>query len=386
MKPILRSFTPGKVQLGLLAFALAAVLATQAQASTASNTTITNTATVNYNDAGGTPQTAVTATATVTVNLVQSAVVLTSPGNQTISQGGIATLTYTITGTANGPDSYNLTIPVTATNDSTVTATFTTPISLGGTTLAAPAVATNTSITVPYDGIPSNTNVNGTGLQVGSVIQIGTNTYTIATITKNPASNTTTVGLTTAIVGATVAAATIVGEQKTFTVTVPSGIVASGTSGSQSVSATATSATLGTATTSQTTPTVVTVNRAVLTVKKEVAVDGIGTAFATSGNAPPGTILVYRITVTNTGTTNALAVQFTDLVPQYLTYVSGTGKVSTVNNATYGAAANTVLTEGSGGYSYTAGTQTVNYNPGSPGLGTVAGSGVLILFFRATIN
>ena len=43
------------------------------------------------------------------------------------------------------------------------------------------------------------------------------------------------------------------------------------------------------------------------------------------------------------------------------------------------------LTEGSGGYTYTAGTTTVAYDPGGA-TGTVAGGGVLVLFFKATIN
>jgi hypothetical protein len=348
-------------------------------ASTAANTAISNTATVNYNDAGGTAQTPVSATSTVTVTLVPSAPGLSSPGNQTISQGSSATLAYTITGTANGPDTYNLSSVATQTNVSAVTPTAPANITLGGSTLAVAAVAGNTSITVPYDGNASNANVNG--IVVGSIVVVGGNSYTVSSISKNAGANTTAVGLTSAITGATVAAGQVVGESKTFNVTVPSGTVTSGTSGSQSVSTTATSATSPNPATTQGTATVVTVNRPVLTLTKTVSTDN-GTTYVASGTAPPSTSLIYKIVASNTGSTNAVSVAISDLIPQYLTYVNGSGKYATSAATTYGAA--TALTEGSGGYTYNAGT--VAYNPGSPGVGTVAGGGVLVLFFRATVN
>jgi len=45
--------------------------------------------------------------------------------------------------------------------------------------------------------------------------------------------------------------------------------------------------------------------------------------------------------------------------------VHGSGKHATSAATTYADA--TALTEGAGGYSYTAGTSTVAYNPGRPG-------------------
>jgi uncharacterized repeat protein (TIGR01451 family) len=352
-----------------------------AYASTAANTQISNTATVNYQDAGGIAQAAITASVTVTVTLVPAAATLSSPPNQTIAQGASATLTYTITGNANGPDTYNLSSVATPTNASGVTVTLPANATLGGTTLAANAVAGNTTITVPYDGVGGAT-VNGIG--AGSVIVIGGNAYTVAAggVSKNVAANTATITLTAAISGATVNAGSIVGEQKTFTAAVPSGTVSSGSSGSQSVSTTGTSATAPNPAVTQTTPTVITVNRPTLTVTKLVSTDG-GVTFGASGSAAPGTSLVYKVVANNTGSTNAQSVAFTDVVPQYLTYVNGTGKSATSAATTYAAA--TALTEGAGGYSYTAGTQTVAYDPGGA-TGTVAGGGVLVLFFRATIN
>jgi uncharacterized repeat protein (TIGR01451 family) len=367
-----------RAALGLVAAAALFAPGT-AFASTAANTTITNTATVNYKDAGGVAQAAVTATVDVTVQLVPSAVTLSSPANQTISQGTSATLTYTITSTANGADTYNLSSSVTpSANNSSVSPTIPASITLGGTTLANAANNGDVTIVVPYDGAGATVN----GIAVGATIIIGGNAYLVGSITKNAGTNTTTVGITTAIAGGSVAAGQIVGERKTFTETVPSGTLSSGASGTQTVSTTATSNTLGTATTTQTTPTVITVNRPTLTVTKLVSTDG-GTTFTASGVAPPGTSLIYKIVATNTGTTNAQQVAFTDVVPQFLSYVNGSGKFATSNATTYAGA--TALTEGSGGYSYTAGTQTVAYDPGGA-TGTVAGSGVLVLFFRATIN
>ena len=364
--------------LGTIALAIAAT-APQALASTAANTAISNSATVTYNDAGGIAQMPVTATAIVTVTLVPSAVTLTSPAAQSIAQGTTATLSYTITSTANGPDIYSLSSAAIASNLSTVTPVFPANVSLGGTTLAAPANNGDTTITVPYDGTGGST-VNGIG--AGSLVVIGGNVYTVLSVTKNSGNNTALIGLGSPIAGGSVAAGQIVGERKIFTVTEASGVVSTGGTGTQTITTTAVSATSSGATTTQATPTVITVNRPTLTVVKLVSVDG-GATFAASGNAAPGTSLVYKIVATNSGATAASQVAFTDFIPAYLTYVAGSAKVATANATAYGAAV--PLTEGSGGYTYTAGSRTVAYDPGGGG-GTVAGSGELVLFFRATIN
>jgi uncharacterized repeat protein (TIGR01451 family) len=370
--PSLRPLKAAALILGIVA-----LTAASAVASTAANTVITNTATVNFNDAGGVAQPAVSASATVTVALVPAAVTLSSPGPQTIAQGGAnASLTYTVTSAANGPDNYNLASVATPANVSAVTPTFGTPIALGGTTLAAPANNGDVSITVPYDNAGGAV-VNGIG--VGSTIIIAGNPYTVTTVTKNVAANTTTIGIGAAIAGAALAGQ-IVGERKTFIVSVPSGTVTSGNSGTQTVSTTATSATAPNPATTQTTPTVITVNRPTLTVTKLVSTDG-GSTFGATGSAPPGTVLIYKIIATNSGSTNAGAVAFTDALPAYLTYQAGTGKSATAAATTYAAA--TALTEGSGGYSIAA--NSVKYNPGGA-TGTVVGGGVLVLFFGAKIN
>ena len=378
--PSLSSLLRGALVLAAIALAPAAAFA-----STAANTVINNTASVSYNDAGGTAQTPVTASASVTVTLVPSAVTISSPANQTIGQGTTATLTYTVTANANGPDNYNLTSSATPASVTAVTPAFPTgaSIALGGTTLAAAANNGDTSISVPYDN-----NVGGAallnGIAVGSIVVINGNPYAVSSITKNSAANTASIGLGSAIAGGAVAVGSVVGERKTFTETVASGTVTSGSSGTQTVSTTATSATSAGATATQGTPTVITVNRPTLTVTKLVSTDN-GVSFGPSGSAAPGTTLIYKITASNTGATNASQVAFTDVIPAYLAYVAGSGKFATSSATAYGAA--TGLTDGADadGFSYTAGTNTVAYNPGGAA-GTVAGGGVLVLFFEAKIN
>jgi uncharacterized repeat protein (TIGR01451 family) len=374
----------GPRSLGFLAFLVAALGAPAlANASTAASTQITNTATVNFDDASGAAQTPVTATATVTVSLVPSAVTLTSPANQSIEQGTTATLTYTITSTANGPDTYNLSAAdVTSNITGGGTALSAASLVLGGTTLAADATNGLTVITVPYDATP-DTSVNG--IAAGDTIVIGANAYVVSSVAENPGANTATITIPgPGIAGGTVATGQIIGERRTFTGTVTSGTVSAGSSGTHTVNSTAVSNTLGTATTTQTTPTVVTVTRPTLTVDKLVSSNG-GTSFATTATAAPGTSLIYKIVITNTGVGVATAVDTTDVIPAYLTYVAGSAKRATAAITTYAGA--TALTDAVDVDGYTFSGGTVSYDPGSPGLGTVAGGGgVLVLFFRATVN
>lgn len=389
----LKGILPGGVA---IAFAVLAFAPGSAQASTASGTVITNIATVNYNDAGNVPQPLVTAApVSVTVTLVASPVAFgTAPGATSVNQGQSATLTYTITGTANGPDTYNVgSTEAGNVNDSGSTTTPPGPITLGGTTLAVPAVAGNTTITVPYDQNPLLTSVNG--LAPGNTIVIGGVAYLIAAggITKNQggvnnAVNTATLTLTTAITGATVPAGSVVGQQVTFTVNVTSGnVTGGGSTGTVSVTTTVTGSGPGV---SQG-PTAITVNRPVLTVAKLVSVNG--TVFSGSGVGPPGATLTYQIQASNGGTSIAQQVAFTDVLPPYLTYVPGSGKVSLTANTTafsnYGSAA--ALTDNAGNYTVATSAAsppvtTITYNPPSPGNGTVNGGGALVLYFQAKIN
>ncbi len=384
MKRIART-VPKQILRGALALAaLALALATtEARASTAANTTISNTATVRYNDAGGAAQTPVTATAQVTVTLVPSAAVFLTPTppDQTVAQGTNTVLSYTITSSANGPDRYNLTSVATPAGLTTVTTTLSaTFLDLGGTTLALAANVNDTYVTVPYDGA-AGTSVNGIG--AGDTIVIGGVPYLVQSVTnKDATANTARINLQTPIT-AGVAAGQIVGERGTFTVTVPSGTVNGAAPNTQTVDTTAASQANASITSAD--QVVLTVVRPVLTVTKAFSTNANADngGYANAGNAAPGTTLIYKVVATNGGATAASAVAFSDTLPPYLTYVSGSARYATDLNTSYNAA--TALTDGAGGYSYTAGTRTVAYNPGGA-TGTVAGGGVLVLFYEVTID
>jgi uncharacterized repeat protein (TIGR01451 family) len=389
-------FLPGAA----LALAAAAFAPSAVFASTAASTTIRNTASVAFNDAGNNPQTAVTAFVDVTVLLVPSAPNVSTPAATSINQGQSASLTYFVTGTANGLDTYTMSLGDTLTNLSGVTLPTLSNISLGGTTLASALVTGSTSITVPWDGQASGAlnGLIGGGAGVGSVISIGGVIYTINTIDRSAstlANNVAIINLTSAITaGTSLAVGNVIGEQKQVVVSIPSGTVTgAGSSGTDVVVLTVAS-TSGAKPSTNSGNTTITVNRPTLTVTKLVSTDnGVGGVFAAGTTAVPGTVLVYRIVANNTGASSASAVAFTDVLPQFVTYVAGSGKFATATAAsvtltspTYSSG--TTLTDASAlddGYTFTAATNTVLYNPGGA-TGTVAAGSVLVLFFKVTIN
>jgi uncharacterized repeat protein (TIGR01451 family) len=371
-----KSLLRGALALCALAVALAAG---EASASTAANTVITGTATVRYNDAGGVAQTPVTASASVTVTLVPAAPDLAPAPDQAIAQGTSATLSYVLTSNANGPDGYAVTSTATPSNVSAVTPVVPADVVLGGTTVAVAAASGAAALTVPYDGVADAYAHNG--IAVGDAVVVGGNEYVVASIADDPVANTTTLGIVGTLV-ADVAEGDVVGERVTFTVSVASGTIVAGASGTQTVRTTATSNADPAESTTQSPDTVVTVNRPTLAVAKTVSVDG-GASYAATGSAAPGTVLVYRVVATNAGATPASSVAFTDVLPAYLTYVAGSGRYATSSATSYAAA--TALADGAAGYDYTAATRTLAWDPGAP-TGTVAGGGELVLFYQARIN
>lgn len=365
---------------------------TTADASTAQGTVIQNRVTVSYNDSGGAAQTPVTASADVTVTLVQGApnVTVNTVSSATINQGQTTTITYFVTATSNGPESYTFgsgTANVSNMNPAG-TGGATTPLnfSLGATTLSAAAPIGATTIKVAYNPADPAGSVNG--IAPGDSIVIGGNPYTVAaagisktnaTVWGDPNYNMVTITLTAAIAGTAGTAGQVVGERTTFSVTYTSGSVDTGfVTGTFNANGTAKS---GTGPTGTSANTLITVNKTQLSVQKLVSVDN-GSTYAATGNAAPGTSLIYKIVITNSGAGNATTVQISDALPPYLTYVAGQSKYATAAATAYTAA--TGLSEGAGGLTFAA--NTITYNPGSPGLGTVAPSGVLVLFYRCTIN
>ena len=338
--------------LGAAILAGAAALPGLVYASTAANTTITNTVTVNFANAANVAQTPVEASVDLTVNLVASAPTLSSPADvDPTTENTAVNLVYTITSTANGPDTYNFGSVDTGPSNMNGAATFNSPsITLGATTLAADAVAGAGFIVVPYDSdAGNNTEVNG--LTAGDTILIGTEVYTVDVIDKAATlnNNTVQIPLTTNIVGATVTTGSIVGEQTTVTVIVTTDFITAGTSGTHTIETTATSTTDAGAATTQAVPTVITVRRPVLEVTKfvrnatpattfnpgaaDITVDGVDYyAAGVSGN--PGDTMQYLIVIDNSaagaGVANNIVVsdpvpQFTSFVPASISLDDGTG-------------------------------------------------------------
>jgi uncharacterized repeat protein (TIGR01451 family) len=321
-----------------------------ALASTAENTEITNTVTVTWNDVTGLNSYNTDATSTVTVDLVPSQPNIVYAPAVDSTENTIVDLTYTITGTANGDDSYTiaLTNPANVTVGGLTLPAADTTIILGGTTLVADTDGTFT-ITVPFDGDATGNSVNS--IAPNSWIVIGTTAYEVSTITENAAANTTTIELFTVDAGGGAlappsgAAGDVVGEQQTVTISVTTGAFppadTTSTTGTHDVDATV-SWTGGSVV--QASDTVITVHRPLLTVNKYVQVVAGGSVVTGSGgqygpidvgsgsltyyqnvDAPPGATLEYIVVVENTGTGTdgqASNLVIEDPIPQFTTYVA----------------------------------------------------------------
>ena len=313
--------------------------ASKVYADTAANTVITNTVTVNYEDTNSNAQMPVQASVDITVNLVASAPTLSSPADvDPTTENTVVPLVYTITATANGPDTYNFSSVDTPANMD-ANAGFSTPsVTLGATSLAADAVATDTEVIVPYDNVDDDI-VNG--IAAGDTIVIGGQVYTVGAIDEGTSlsNNTVEIPLTSPITGATVTIGEIVGQQDTVTVNVTTDDITAGTSGTHTVSTTATSVANGAISTTQATATVITVRRPVLTINKYVrnitdpALTGASpitidtvTWYASGVSGKPGDVMEYLIVVDNTaaGATDATNVVVSDPIPQFTSFEAGT--------------------------------------------------------------
>jgi uncharacterized repeat protein (TIGR01451 family) len=267
-------------------------------------------------------------------------------------------------------------------------------VTLGGTTIATAvtiAAAGTTAITVPNDAV-SNASING--IASGNTVVISGQAYTVASIVDNGG----TVGGTSTITvngngtaSGLLSVGTIIGQRATFTMTVTPGTVTGATN--QTITVT-TSAKGGGAPAAATQQTITTVNVATLSVTKEVSADGntwySGVVPPATLAAVPGNTLYYRITVTNTGSSNATSVVITDPQPLYTTYLANSGRrVLNGTPSSYGSAG-AALTDTSAaddGYDFgvtTAGQVTCSI-ASIPPL-SAAPANAVQLFFRVTVN
>lgn len=149
---------------------------------TAANTQLQNTVTANYSNLGNIPQTAVTATASITVLLLPAQPNVAHIGTVTEGvEGEVIDITFRVTTAANGEDTYTLAgsdavVGVSASSFASVT-----PFSLGATTVAtsftisagvAPADGSHCTTAVPTDicalEVPIDT-VTGSGSSINGL-------------------------------------------------------------------------------------------------------------------------------------------------------------------------------------------------------------------------
>lgn len=317
----------------LLILSALAITSQHAAANTASNTSIVNTATVAYKDAGGVQQTAVTSYATVTVTLVAAAPTLTAPADQITTLTNAATYSYTITSNANGVDTYALSTSAnggSVTNSANILTSSAVPsnsgsVTLGATTaISSPAILLNTDtvITVPSDGVAGG-GVNG--ITAGARVVIGGLVYDVISVVDNANTPGTSVTSTITVNGPAQSAltyGTLIYEQKTISLAVTP-LTMSATTTNETVTVILSAKGAGAAALDTT---VTTVQPANLTVTKEVSLTGLAASWGATANAPTGTALFYRITVTNSGAANATSVVITDPLNGYVTYTGGSAK------------------------------------------------------------
>ncbi|MCK4587873.1 MAG: hypothetical protein KAU29_11040, partial [Gammaproteobacteria bacterium] len=307
-------------------------------ATTAANAVITNTATVNYDDSGGNAQTAIVATVDVTVNLVTAHPTLSAPIDASVASGVTLDYTYTITNNSNGPDAYALTAADNLPQAGITSQTHVfrdagdtgdiVSITLGATSLAAAAVATDTTITVPNDG---TADASQNGIVVGDTINIGGEIVVVTAVTDTGA-GTDTITFGPALVGGHALGAQV-GEQATFiSRTTP---IATINNSTYIITVTADDGvTAGAAPTDDTTTTVLVIN---LTVTKYVANTtavvvgggstitvntGLGagniTYYTTGVTGNPGDVLEYVIGIANAlASATATDVVISDPVPNF---------------------------------------------------------------------
>ena len=358
MKKRTNQRTSNLLIVGLLFVLTLALTPSIGAAATTYGTTVTNTATVTWT--GGTASD----TATFTVDLLELtpnlALVSTSPTDP-VGEGTAMTLTYNLTSTNNGVDTYSLASSIADsavfTNSPTPPTTTvnggTTSVDLGATqVISVHHSSGNTVITV------SATSTNH-GITATDTVMIGGTEYTIDSISD--------VGpytITIAGAGYGFSAGDAINERISFTVTFTTDtLIAPATTGDHVVTTTAGNGVTADASVAET----VTVNTVALTIAKTA-------------------VVTYKIVVTNSSaTTSANSVTITDTIPTPYVAYTGNARYNNSALATYAGSAANTLTDGSDSptdeYSFNAGTNTVTY-----GVGTLAPSGVAVLFFQVTVQ
>ncbi len=192
-------------------------------------------------------------------------------------------------------------------------------------------------ITVPNDN-SADSAVNG--IVANDTVVIGGNLYTVASISDGGTTvgGTSTITLTTNLTTA-VAIGDVIAEQKSFAVTVDPGAIAAGALVDQTITVVTTADGDTGSCAVVTDETITTVQIPKMTITKEVTTtDDCSSGWVSSGGVyPPKDTICYRITVRNTGNSNAQAVTVTDPLPLYTTYVANSTLLNNITVAGDGA-------------------------------------------------
>ena len=386
-------------------FALSAV---PAWSNTAANTQIINQAQISFND--GTKTQIVFSSVAVKVTLVPSAPVVLKGSDQTTQYTGVDTQlnnTFTITATANGPDTYDLAPNLTGTNGNTLSApSFGTilpsnPITLGASVVVVDGThaSTTTTLYVPSDGTADSV-VNE--IQADDWVVVGANSAVQVQSVSDPGgSGIATIILKTALGLGAPGAGTLVAEQKTVTVNVKSGTITTYGASiviTKTLTATSTSGSKPSTTSDTVTDTYTSGLVSFAKYVRNVTTSAAGTGTVYSYNsvnyysdgvvANPGNILEYVLVAKSIGTGYVSSSVITDVLPS--SYVSlktgayfGATDITYVNEA---GVANYLTMSAQG--SYVAPNLTVNVGTGatSSSGGTIASGKSVLILYQVIVN
>jgi len=382
-----------------------------AWALTASNTQIINNASLTYND-GVMARTANAVPVIVTVTLVPGTPLVTKGPDQTTPYTGTDTPllnTFTITAAnTNGPDSYTLAPSIGGTaNASGETVTLTSPASpvvLGSTvTLSGSTAAV---LNVPADGNAGDSQVNGIAVNDWIVVNGDTaNPRQVTAITDN-AAGTSTITVAPALAAGAPGAGVLVAEQKTVTVTLKSGTIATGGQSiviTKQLTVTSTSDVSKTATAGPITDTYTNgkllLSKYVRNVTAVPTMTGTGTKYTynsidywpTGITAKPGETLEYILVGTNSGTGSVTAANMTDVLPT--SYVTLKTLVYNGNSADFtydnnGSVSWLTAVSGDDQATYAAPNLSVNVGTGSSSGsgGSIPVNGTVLVLYQVSVN
>ncbi len=347
-----------KNKIVLTLFALAVLLPGVATAITPANTTLTNTAQLNYTGLTS----PIEASVSVTVALTPSAPTLSTPPDQTTAENQTVDYTYTITSNANGGDVYELLNggnPSVLTPNADMQSTSPAPtffqgivpitsVTLGATAADTFVASGNATISVPSDGT-ADASVNG--LEAGDTVVIGGTEYTIAAGGISDDGTNASITLTSNLT-ADVNVGDLISERQTFTARIPDvGTVVAAPVGTPQVDMDVFAVSQADNTEFATDETITTVVEVVFNkyVRNVTTPNGPGGGavsihgsnfYSTGGavTAKSTEVLEYALVVTAPAGSALAGVVLSDVIPAFTTYVASSTTLNNVWPNTTGSA------------------------------------------------